>query len=88
MTSRNALKIAEKDTVAVALRPLGKGASITLGGLTLELADDIPPYHKFALVDINRGEMVIKYGEVIGEASEDISAGAHVHVHNVRSLRG
>jgi altronate dehydratase len=88
MTSREALKISEKDTVAVALRPLDRRAFVTIGGTTLKLADNVPPYHKFALVDINRGDMVIKYGEVIGEALADISAGAHVHVHNVRSLRG
>lgn len=88
MTSRDALKIAEKDSVAVALKQLKKGASVKIGGVTVELADDVPLYHKLAISDIKRGEKVIKYGESIGEALEDISAGSHVHVHNVRSMRG
>jgi altronate hydrolase len=32
---------------------------------------------------IARGEAVTKYGQIIGFASTDIPAGAHVHIHNV-----
>ncbi|MBO5680651.1 MAG: altronate dehydratase [Lentisphaeria bacterium] len=42
--------------------------------------------HKFALVDIAKGEKVIKYGMPIGYATEDIAKGAHVHTHNVKTL--
>ena len=42
--------------------------------------------HKFALVDIAKGEKVIKYGMPIGYATEDIARGAHVHTHNVKTL--
>jgi len=44
--------------------------------------------HKFALNRIGKGEDVLKYGEVIGRATQDIGKGCHVHVHNVESLRG
>lgn len=88
MASRDALKISERDSVAVALRSLKKGDPVALGSTVLKLVDDIPMYHKFALRDIRRGEKVIKYGESIGEATEDIAAGGYVHVHNVKSLRG
>jgi altronate dehydratase small subunit len=44
--------------------------------------------HKFALKRIHKGEDVVKYGEVIGRATEDIEKGYHVHVHNVEGLRG
>jgi altronate dehydratase small subunit len=37
---------------------------------------------------ISKGQDVLKYGEVIGQATQDISEGKHVHVHNVESLRG
>jgi len=50
--------------------------------------DDIPYGHKIALTDIKAGEHIMKYGESIGAASRDISAGEHVHVHNMVSLRG
>jgi altronate hydrolase len=43
----------------------------------------IPSGHKIALRQIAKGEAVLKYGQVIGSALEDIVAGAHVHVHNL-----
>ena len=44
--------------------------------------------HKFAMETISKGQNVVKYGEVIGQATRDIGEGQHVHVHNVESLRG
>lgn len=41
--------------------------------------------HKYALHDIKKGENIIKYGNPIGHATEDIPAGAHVHTHNVKT---
>ena len=41
--------------------------------------------HKIARVAIAQGEKIVKYGAPIGRATEDIAAGAHVHVHNVVS---
>ena len=41
--------------------------------------------HKYALRDIAQGESVVKYGFPIGEATRDISAGEHVHTHNLKS---
>ena len=39
--------------------------------------------HKYALRAIKAGEDVIKYGQPIGHATEDIQAGEHVHTHNL-----
>jgi len=49
--------------------------------------DSISPGHKFAVADVNLGEKIIKYGEVIGEATLSIKRGSHVHIHNVQSVR-
>jgi hypothetical protein len=43
--------------------------------------------HKLALKSLARGEEIIKYGEVIGIASQPIAAGDWVHTHNVESDR-
>jgi len=56
--------------------------------IELKLTQDVTPGHKFALLDIKKGEQIIKYGEVIGAATVDIGKGAHVHVHNTTSLHG
>ncbi len=41
--------------------------------------------HKYALRDISQGENIIKYGQPIGHATEDIKKGDHVHTHNVKT---
>lgn len=41
--------------------------------------------HKRAIKDIRAGEAVIKYGFSIGNATEDIKAGDHVHSHNLKT---
>jgi altronate dehydratase len=81
--------INEKDNVATALEPLNAGANVSAevhGRLEdIRLLSDIPMGHKFALLDIEEGEAVIKYGEPIGQSTEKITKGEHVHVHNVVS---
>jgi len=74
------------DSAAVALRPLRAGEAAGWGGGTLTLLEDLPMGHKAALRDIRKGEAVIKYGFPIGEATEDIPAGGHIHTHNLRTL--
>ena len=45
--------------------------------------------HKYARTDIKCGEFVVKYGEVIGVAVQDIKKGEHVHSHNLKTnLKG
>ena len=54
-------------------------------GVCLDGTEKIPAGHKYALRDIAVGEFVVKYGEIIGRATEKISAGEWVHTHNVKS---
>ncbi|MBR2985138.1 MAG: UxaA family hydrolase, partial [Clostridia bacterium] len=68
------IKINNQDNVAVALCDLAKGGNYL--GVTLK--EDIAKGHKFALVDISKGQNVIKYGAPIGSAKQDISVGEHV----------
>ncbi|MEM3193198.1 MAG: UxaA family hydrolase [Candidatus Micrarchaeaceae archaeon] len=83
------LIITKKDNVAVALKDLKKGSKIELADkVPLLVLDDIPTGHKIALSDIPKGGEVIKYGEVIGKATQEIKRGMWVHVHNVESERG
>ena len=80
------VRITSRDMVAVALKPLKAGETVSYGGGSITLKDDLPMGHKAALRDIRKGEAVIKYGFPIGEATEDIPAGAHVHTHNLHTL--
>ena len=82
----NLIQINERDNVAVAIDSLMKGDVITAGGDTFSAYSDIPAGHKIAIHDIKKGEKVIKYGYPIGEATEDIKKGAHVHSFNIKTL--
>jgi (2R)-sulfolactate sulfo-lyase subunit alpha len=81
------------DDVGVAVEDLKKGSKIgvvTLEGKaagTIKLLNDVPLGHKVAMRDLKLDKPVIKYGRPVGKAVEAISKGAHVHIHNVKTLR-
>jgi (2R)-sulfolactate sulfo-lyase subunit alpha len=83
-----------KDTVAVVVVE-GVKAGQALNGwimdedrtISLQAEQDIPIGHKLALKDIKSGETIIKYGIDIGKSIADIKAGAHAHVHNIKTKR-
>jgi altronate dehydratase len=77
----------KEDNVAVALKDLKAGEVVEVNNFKMRLIEDVSFGHKIALKDIKKGEKVIKYGEVIGQAIIEIKKGAHVHVHNIKSLR-
>ena len=91
--SLKALVIHEQDNLCNLIGPGKKGEQVAcdIAGAsteTITLRDDIPSNHKFARVDIKSGDTVCKYGTSIGKASQDIAAGAYVHVHNIDSNYG
>lgn len=79
---KKALRLTPKDTVAVALDSLPAGTTI----LGITLAEAVERGHKFALQNIASGDKIIKYGYPIGQAIQDIPAGSHVHIHNMKTL--
>jgi altronate hydrolase len=74
------LKIHESDNVGVCKAALPAGVSLIEHDITLRA--DIPAMHKVALKPIAKGEQILKYGQFIGYAAEDIQPGDHVHSHN------
>lgn len=68
MNNSNYLVLNERDNVGVLTKPL-KG---------------IPAGHKIAVRDIKADSPVIKFGQPIGISKRAISAGEHVHVHNIK----
>ena len=83
-----AIAISDRDNVATALEALEAGRTLAIAGQQVTVAAAIPRGHKVALRSIRAGEPVIKYGSPIGTATSDITAGSHVHTHNVESTRG
>lgn len=86
-----------RDNVATSIEDLEAGVQISLDSSPLEghsrsnsltLVDDVPFGHKFALIPIEPGDPVLKYGETIGLATVAIGRGEWVHIHNCESARG
>ncbi|MHC6181296.1 UxaA family hydrolase [Clostridium sp. JNZ X4-2] len=87
----NSLLISEKDSVAVALDGLVENNTARYKtGKKIEqisILENVPIYHKFSICDIKEGDLVYKYGQVIGKASKNIKKGQHVHSQNLISIR-
>ena len=79
------MKLAPQDNVAVALRPLRAGETVTLDGTALTVDRDIAVGHKVAACDIVAGSTITKYNCPIGLATQPIPGGHYVHTHNVKS---
>ena len=73
------LQLNERDNVRIALQKMPAGSEV--GGL--RILDEIPSGHKVAIQQIEKDAAIVKYGQVIGFASEPIGPGQHVHSHNV-----
>lgn len=79
------IRLGAHDNVLVAPGPIAAGRAMIIGGGELDVIRPVTLGHKLAACDIRRGEKIVKYGVPIGSATEDIPAGAHVHVHNMKS---
>ena len=73
------LRLDPMDNVAIARTALKAGT--VCDGVTLRAA--IPAGHKVALSDVPAGGVLHKFAQPIGVATEAITAGAHVHSHNM-----
>ncbi len=82
----NLVLIHPDDNVAVATEEIKSGAKAeSAEGLVITARSDVPRNHKMALDDIPAGGAVIKYGERIGDAGEDIAKGDWIHTHNLKT---
>jgi altronate hydrolase len=74
----------EDDDVAVATRLLPAGEPVPVPGQDQVVPlSDVPAGHKVALRALAAGELVRKYGQVIGQTTEPVARGTHLHVHNL-----
>ena len=74
----------EADNVGIVIKDIAAGEAVVVSAdVQLIARKPIPRYHKAALASIAKGSPIIKYGEMIGHAEEDIAPGDHVHIHNM-----
>ena len=85
------LVMSQKDNVGTAAVEIDQGNTFYVGDDTrweVTVGEKIPFGFKVALVDIDEGSDILKYGEVIGRSTCPIKAGDIVHVHNIEGTRG
>ncbi|CAI6234587.1 putative galactarate dehydratase (L-threo-forming) [Bacillus subtilis] len=77
------IKVHEIDNTAIIVNDGGlpKGTVFSCG---LVLEEDVPQGHKVALTDLNQGDEIVRYGEVIGFADETIKRGSWIREDLVR----
>ena len=81
LSTPHILTLHDGDNIALALPRIESGEALAPSCVVAK--ETVPSGHKIALKPIGAGQKVIKYGRVIGVATQDIQAGEHVRVHNV-----
>jgi altronate dehydratase len=76
-----AIRLHPADNVVIALTDLPAGTHLLEAGATL--SGPVPRGHKIAAAAIPPGANVIRYGQIIGVATQGIAPGDHVHTHNL-----
>jgi altronate hydrolase len=72
------LRLNARDNLLVAIDAVDRGVAVR--GVTATAR--ILRGHKMAAQAIAKGQPVLKFGQIIGFATEDIVPGAHIHTHN------
>jgi altronate dehydratase small subunit len=81
----SAIRLSPLDNIVVLSRSVDAGTAIEVDGRQLTVAKPLGLGHKLAFRSIAAGEKILKYGASIGSATRAISAGEHVHLHNMKS---
>lgn len=83
--SSRLLRIHRDDNVLIVVRPIQPGDRDLLDGREVVFTQQVAIGHKIAARDLASGEKIYKCGVPIGSAKENIPAGSHIHVHNLKS---
>lgn len=79
MTAPRFIRLNPEDNLVIALANLPEGE--TVEGVSLRAR--VPRGHKIATSAIATGDQVIRYGQIIGVATQAIAPGEHIHSHNL-----
>lgn len=79
----NAVIIHPDDNVVTVTTEIPVDGTVVWGAGEIRATTPIPYGHKIALRALAPGDVVIKYGQMIGRAAGPIAAGEHIHTHNL-----
>ncbi|MEI9977095.1 MAG: galactarate dehydratase [Ignavibacteriota bacterium] len=71
------IRVNDRDNVAIVVSPDGVSSGDVLPG-GLSAREPIPQSHKIALTDLDRGDPVLRYGQIIGHVDRPIARGSWV----------
>jgi (2R)-sulfolactate sulfo-lyase subunit alpha len=83
--SRKLLRIHSDDNVLIVVTPINSGDRDLIDGEEVVFTESVAIGHKVAARTLKAGDKVYKCGVPIGSAKEAIPAGAHIHLHNLKS---
>lgn len=83
--SRKLLRIHKDDNVLIVVSPIKPGDRDMMDDRDIVFTQEIAIGHKVAVCDLKLGDKVYKCGVPIGSTKEEIPAGGHVHLHNLKS---
>ena len=81
------------DDAGVAVMDLAPGDAVgvvTLEGdfvMIFKVTEAVPLGHKIAMRALPAGHVLLKYARPIGKTTQPIAQGAHVHIHNLKTMR-
>ena len=84
-TDPRLLRLHTDDNVLTLIGPIAAGESLVVEGETVTTSASLALGHKLAARAIEPGEKIVKYGAPIGSATQAITRGEHVHLHNLKS---
>ncbi|MBB5189804.1 hypothetical protein HNQ50_000514 [Silvimonas terrae] len=84
-TDRRLLLIGPQDNCLIVCAPLAAGESVLVEGVPVTLPQAVAIGHKLARTAIATGQKVLRYGAIIGSATQPIAQGEHIHTHNLAS---
>lgn len=77
------IRLHADDDVVIARRSLSPSATVSLGDRTITVRAAIPAGHKIAVSELEPGQVVRKFGQPIGFATQPIAVGDWVHSQNL-----
>src|SRR5690606_30990240 len=82
------VRIHPHDNVEVALTDLSMGERVGTADDHVDLVDDVPGKHKYAIRDFDADVDIIMYGVLVGKAVTPIRKGERITTSNIRHASG
>jgi altronate dehydratase small subunit len=84
-TDPRLILLSPDDNCVIVARDLPPGVTLALEGGTITLPHAVATGHKLARCALVANDKVVRYGAVIGHATQAVAKGEHLHTHNLES---